>query len=70
MEERENKREETASDAELQRLVEDFITQTGAFDPGKKGCVGQGGISAGGRKTYRSILSFPGNEKEKTFKII
>ena len=27
MEERENKREETASDAELQRLVEDFITQ-------------------------------------------
>ena len=26
MEERENKREETASDAELQRLVEDFIT--------------------------------------------
>ena len=27
MEERENKREETVSDAELQRLVEDFITQ-------------------------------------------
>ena len=44
--------------------------EIGAFDPGKKGCVGQGGISAGGRKTYRSILSFPGNEKEKTFKII
>ena len=27
MEERENKREETASDAELQRLGGDFITQ-------------------------------------------
>ena len=48
-----------------------FITQKQVLlIQGKKGCVGQGGISAGGRKTYRSILSFPGNEKEKTFKII
>lgn len=41
MEERENKREETASDAELQRLVEDFITQKQVLLIQVKGVLGR-----------------------------
>ena len=70
MEERENKREETASDAELQRLVEDFITQKQVLlIQVKKGVLGKEEFLQEAGK-HRSILSFPGNEKEKTFKII
>ena len=71
MEERENKREETASDAELQRLVEDFITQKQVLlIQVKKGVLGKEEFLQEAGKHIDQYYHFPGNEKEKTFKII
>lgn len=70
MEERENKREETASDAELQRLVEDFITQKQVLlIQVKRVCWARRNFCRRQENISINII-IPGNEKEKTFKII
>lgn len=68
MEERENKREETASDAELQRLVEDFITQKQVLlIQVKRVCWARRNFCRRQENISINII-IPGNEKERLLK--
>ena len=69
MEERENKREETASDAELQRLVEDFITQKQVLlIQVKKGVLGKEEFLQEAGKHIDQYYHFPATKRKRLLK--
>ena len=69
MEERENKREETASDAELQRLGEDFITQKQVLlIQVKKGVLGKEEFLQEAGKHIDQYYHFPATKRKRLLK--
>ena len=69
MEERENKREETASDEELQRLVEDFITQKQVLlIQVKKGVLGKEEFLQEAGKHIDQYYHFPATKRKRLLK--